>query len=197
MSKQAGGYPYEYVDYNQPPSVNHYCPIGLFGKGDRSWLSIPPPRPRHTERRLHPREPLFHWRRAMHGKRHMREWASLRKQELRKLPWKQQLRRQLLLRPLSSRYIFEISPIILYFNSYHPSGEGDQFVFDTRTVLGKQMELTLNWLDDAEEPTTISCCTKDGPKERQCGGPGGESCRTICGAGTLHLKTPLCYQFKL
>ena len=71
VSKHAGGYGYEYVEYNQPPSVNYKCPIGLFGKGDRSWLTILPHRPRHTERRLHPREPLFHWRRAMHGKRHM------------------------------------------------------------------------------------------------------------------------------
>ena len=92
-----------------------------------------------------------------------------------------------------------IFPIILYFNSYQPSGEGDQFVFDTRTVLGKQMELTLNWLDDAEEPTTISCCNGDGevPVEKQCGGPGGESCKTICGDGTvlLHLQTSSNYNF--
>ena len=77
---------------------------------------------------------------------------------------------------------------ILYFNFYHP-GEGDQFVFDTDTVLGQQMEKTLEWLDNADVETTVTCCSENGPQQKTCGG-GGPSCKTICGEGKPLLIWP-------
>merc|ERR1712183_1115033 len=66
-------------------------------------------------------------------------------------------------------------------------GDGDQFVFDTSTVLGKQMEKTLDWLDEADFETTVTCCGENGPEEKQCGGgPDKPSCKTICGEVTRY-----------
>jgi len=151
VSKQAGGYPYEYVDYNQPPSVNYKCPIDPGTPND----DCTPENPCSIgEGPCTERDTCENGLRC--GNKNCGNF------------------------PGNSN-----SDANCCYDPYRP-GEGDQFVFDTRTVLGKQMELTLNWLDDAEEPTTISCCNGDGevPVEKQCGGPGGESCKTICGDET-------------
>ena len=55
-------------------------------------------------------------------------------------------------------------------------------MFDTDTVLGQQMEKTLEWLDNADVETTVTCCSENGPEQKTCGG-GGPSCKTICGEG--------------
>jgi len=154
VSKQAGGYPYEYVDYNQPPSVNYKCPIDPGTPND----DCTPENPCSIgEGPCTERDTCENGLRC--GNKNCGNF------------------------PGNSN-----SDANCCYDPYRP-GEGDQFVFDTRTVLGKQMELTLDWLDDAEEPFTVSCCSGDGdgPVERQCGG-GGESCRTICGKETrIHL----------
>ena len=69
--------------------------------------------------------------------------------------------------------------------SYHHTGEGDQFVFDVDTVLGQQMFKTLDWLDEANVETTVTCCNGKGDQvERKCGG-GTTSCKDVCGKGGL------------
>lgn len=71
------------------------------------------------------------------------------------------------------------------------AGEGDQFVFDLNTVLGKQMAKTLDWLDESDEETTVTCCTREGPKTKTCGGESGQSCQNVCGKGdSFHLFSP-------
>ena len=57
-------------------------------------------------------------------------------------------------------------------------------MFDVNTVLGQQMFKTLDWLDEAEDETRVTCCGGDGQKEaKTCGGPNGKSCKDICGKG--------------
>ena len=88
-------------------------------------------------------------------------------------------------------------PNLLFF---HHSGDGDQFVFDVFTVLGQQMERTLDWFDEGEEEMTITCCGENGGEERKkCGGhnatnDNGEtlrrpSCKDICGVGTQYIDS--------
>ena len=81
----------------------------------------------------------------------------------------------------------------IHFPDYHllQAGEGDQFVFDLNTVLGKQMAKTLDWLDESDEETTVTCCTREGPKTKTCGGESGQSCQNVCGKGdSFHLFSP-------
>ena len=81
----------------------------------------------------------------------------------------------------------------IHFPDYHflQAGEGDQFVFDLNTVLGKQMAKTLDWLDESDEETTVTCCTREGPKTKTCGGESGQSCQNVCGEGdSFHLFSP-------
>ena len=91
-----------------------------------------------------------------------------------------------------------ISCFPIYF--FHHSGDGDQFVFDVFTVLGQQMERTLDWFDEADEEMTITCCGENGGEERKkCGGhnatnDNGEtlrrpSCKDICGVGTQYIDS--------
>jgi len=70
------------------------------------------------------------------------------------------------------------------YDPYRP-GEGDQFVFDVDTVLGQQMFKTLDWLDEADVETTVTCCNGKGDQvERKCGGRTTTSCKDVCGKGS-------------
>ena len=74
----------------------------------------------------------------------------------------------------------------MHFNFHRHPGEGDQFLFDVKTVLGRQMEKALFWLDQAEVETTVVCCSEKGLKvKKKCGGgkPNAPSCKSVCGIG--------------
>ena len=81
-----------------------------------------------------------------------------------------------------------VQAIILFLclNFLPDPGEGDQFVFDSNTVIGRQMERTLDWLDAADVKTTVMCCAENGGQvKRKCGGAKTSvpRCKDICGKG--------------
>ena len=87
--------------------------------------------------------------------------------------------------PIDRVMMLPMSELIIYANNHH-TGEGDQFVFDVDTVLGQQMFKTLDWLDEADVETTVTCCNGKGDQvERKCGGRTTTSCKDVCGKGGL------------
>ena len=99
--------------------------------------------------------------------------------------------------PIDRVMMLPMSELIIYANNHH-TGEGDQFVFDVDTVLGQQMFKTLDWLDEADVETTVTCCNGKGDQvERKCGGRTTTSCKDVCGKGGLAMFVLLLTIFSL
>ena len=181
LSKHAG-YGYEYVDYSQPPSVNYKCPIGIKGEGWSKFLKHPSsPDPGTPNDDCTPESPCSLGEGPCSGRDTCENGLRCGNKNCGNFPGNSNSDANCCYDPYRPG-IRDYT--LLYFNFYHP-GEGDQFVFDTDTVLGKQMEKTLDWLDEADVETTVTCCGENGSEERKCGGgPDKPSCKTICGEGS-------------
>ena len=72
-----------------------------------------------------------------------------------------------------------VSYVRINANNHH-IGEGDQFVFDVDTVLGQRMVNSLDWLDEADVKTTVTCCNSKGDQvKKKCGGRITASCKDV------------------
>ena len=59
-------------------------------------------------------------------------------------------------------------------------------MFDVDTVLGQRMVNSLDWLDEADVETTVTCYNSKGDQvARKCGGRTKTSCKDVCGKGGL------------
>ena len=57
-------------------------------------------------------------------------------------------------------------------------------MFDVTTVIGQRMVNSLDWLDEGDVETTVSCCNGKGEQvKKKCGGRTEINCKDVCGKG--------------